>query len=492
MEKTISNPAYSLKDFRLLPGYTTEKCGLGEISLRSRLCSRGEDYIFLDLPFISAAMQSVTGIQLATALAELGGVGVIPLGNSIEAQCMKVRKVKQYKAGFQTDIICFSPSQKLLEVQKTIEKNGFNTFPVTDNGLFHGRFVGIITDKYFDSRFDLDKTVEDRMKIDPQVGIDVHDLKEANRLMIKFGHGFLPVISIEGTLQAVVFKKDLDKHIKFPDATVDDQKRLRVGAAVSTHSEDRDRVAELIENGVDFLVIDASDGFTVYQKNMIEWIKQTYQIPVIGGNVVDGKAFDKLVEAGADGIKVGMGIGSGCITQEVRATGRGQATALIEVVKSRDYYAEDNRYIPVIADGGISCPSDIAIALAIGADCVMMGNFFARLDESPGRTHLVNGKKLKEYWMEGSLIGHNYRRYQKNSSSFFEEGVHGFVPSEGSIYDILPVARKRLISTLSTAGVSNMDEFHEWSVIELQSRHAIEDSRVHNMVMRDIPFEILN
>lgn len=371
MKKFIQEPAYSLKDFRLLPGYTHEECEVRDISLRSPLCRDKEDFIMLDLPFLSAAMQSVTSVRLATALAELGGVGVIPLGNSIEEQCRKVESVKQYKTGF-------------------------------------------------------------------------------------------------------------------PRPTADARNMLRVGAAVSTHPEDRERITELIKTGVDFIVIDASDGFTIYQSSTIEWIKENHRIPVIGGNVITDRAFDTLVKAGADAVKVGMGAGSGCITQDVKGTGRGQATAIMEVVKARDAFAASNRYIPVIADGGISSPADIAIALALGADSVMMGNFFARFNESHGREFEINGKKVKEYWMEGSIKGHNDRRYQHSMDNFFEEGVSGFVPLEGSIYDLLPISRKRLVSTFRSIGAASMDDFHRLSVLELQSSMAQFDGRVHGMVQFDI------
>ena len=485
MKKLIQEPAYSLRDFRLLPGYTHEGCDFEDVSLKSPLCGMGDDFIVLDLPFISAAMQSVTSVRIATALAELGGVGVIPLGDPVEKQCLKVKTVKQYKAGFQTGIICFSPSQKIKEVQDVIERDGFKTFPVTDSGLFHGRLLGIITDKDFDSRFDLDKPVEERMKKELQVGIDISDLGEANRLMIKFGHGFLPVVSNEGTLQSVVFKKDLDKHIKFPCATEDAQKRLRVGAAVSTHPEDRERVDALVETDIDFIVMDASDGHTIYQKETIEWIKKKYDIPVIGGNIVTKEAFNMLVDAGADAVKVGMGTGSGCITQAEKAAGRGMATTIIETAEARDSMAAGYRYIPIIADGGINTAADITIALALGADSVMMGNFFARMDESPGKEITIKGEKVKEYWMEGSMKAHNNRRYHHNSHSFFEEGIEGFVPGAGSVYDVLPISRAKLISAFRTAGASDIKEFHELSVLELQSQRSINDGSIHDMIHRD-------
>ena len=491
MKKLLSTTSQSLKDFRLLPGYTHENCKMGEISLRSPLCLYGDDFIFLDLPFLSAAMRAVTGIKMATSLAELGGVGVIPLDSSIEDQCEKVKKVKRYKAGFQTDLVTFSSSNSLAEVKEAMEKTKYRTFPVTDTGIFHGKLVGIITDKDFDSRYDLELKVADRMKRNIDSGVEIEDLAEANRLMIHYGHGFLPILSREGTLQSAVFKKDLDLHIRYPNATVDPQKRLRVGAAVSTHPEDQDRVRELIQTETDFIVIDSSDAFTCYQKGMIEWIKKEFDIPVIGGNVVTASAFQMLAEAGADAVKIGIGTGSGCITQEVKATGRGQATAIMEVAKARDDYARNGKYLPLIADGGIHSPADIAIALAMGADTLMMGNYFARFTESPGRIRKIQGKTFKEYWMEGSMRGHNLRRYGQASDTFFEEGVEGYVPYAGSIYDHVPLSKKRLEAALHATGASTIDEFHKSAVLEQQSPLAQMDGKVHHVVQSDTPLESL-
>ena len=482
MKQIISTPSYSLKDFRILPAYTDDKCKRQNVSLKTRLCSWKEEFINLELPFISAAMQAVSGIEMATALAELGGVAVLPIGHSIEEQCRKVKIVKQYKAGFQTDIISTSPMTPIAELINMIQDTGYSIFPVTDTGLFHGKLIGVITDKDFDPRYDHDLPVQERMRQDVHKGVEIDDLKEANQLMIQYGHGFLPIVSKEGTLQSVVFKKDLDKHIKHPQATVDNQKRLRVGAAISTYEDDRMRIKELIENEVDFLVIDSSDGDTSFQKDTLGWIKDRFDIPVIGGNVVTSDGFNMLAEAGVNAVKVGMGIGSGCITQETKGNGRGQATAILDVVRTRDAYAETNRYLPIIADGGITCPADIAIALALGADSVMMGNFFARFSESPSLTHSLNGKPVKEYWMEGSQKALNYRRYTLDPDTFFEEGVSGFVPLVGSIYDFLPITQQQLKASLSTAGVSSIEELHSQAVLELQSSAALMDSRIHNMV----------
>jgi len=482
MKHLLKSPAYSLKDFRLLPGYTDEKSAINMVSLKTKLCCNQKDYIYLELPFISAAMQAVTGVEMATALAELGGVGVFPLDVSIGDQCRKVKTVKHYKAGFQTDIITLSPGTPLGEVKKIIVESGYSIFPVTDTGIFHGKLLGVITDKDFDPRYDLGLTVSARMRKDVQVGVEVEDLKEANRLMIQCGRGFMPIVTCEGTLQSVVFKKDLDKHIRHPHATVDHRKRLRVGAAVSTHAEDKERIRELVAAEVDFFVIDSSDGFTCYQKQTLEWIKKHTSIPVIGGNIVTREGFEMLANAGADAVKIGMGIGSGCITQEAKATGRGQATAIMETVNARNEYAEKYRYIPVIADGSISIPAEIAVALALGADAVMMGNFFARFTESPGQVKHINGQRVKEYWMEGSKKGLNYRRYYQSPETFFEEGISGFVPFMGSVYDVLPVSQQRLKSTFSTVGAENISEFHQKAVLELQSVSAYHDGQVHNMI----------
>ncbi len=481
MKNLILTPAYSLKDFRLLPGYTDETCSINNISLSTRLCCQEDEYIFLDLPFVSAAMQAVTGVEMATALAELGGVGVLPVSDTIDNQCRKVSKIKQYKAGFQKDILTFSPNDLLSDVKATIDRTSYSIFPVTDSGVFHGKLMGVITDKDFHTQYDLDLKVSERMKMNVRTGVEVTNLKEANSLMIQYGHGFLPIISREGTLMSVVFKKDLDKHITHPNATTDPKKRLRVGAAVSTHPEDRERIKELVSRDVDFLLIDSSDGYTVYQEDTITWIKSNFNIPVIAGNVVTGEGFQMLANAGADAVKVGMGIGSGCTTQEAKATGRGQATALVEVVKKREAHAKTNRYIPIIADGSINTPSDIAVAIALGADIVMMGNFFARFDESPGMTRTINGNKCKEYWMEGSLKAQNLRRYNQNRETFFQEGATGYVPFEGSIYDSLPISKQRLKATLSTIGSATIDDFHKKVILERQSSAAQKDSHVHNM-----------
>jgi len=483
MARITEKKSLSLKDFRLLPGYTDEKSGIDNVSLRTRLCRFEKDYLHLEIPFISAAMQAVTGVKLAVALAQSGGAGVLPVSQEIDEQCKELEQIKRYKAGFQTNLITFSEEDNINRLVQVIQETGYKIFPVTDTGVFHGKLTGIITDKDFDMRYDRELCIRDRMRIDIQYGVEINDLKEANEIMIRYGRGFLPVVSKEGTLQAVVFKKDLDKHIRHPDAFVDSRKRLCVGAAVSTHPEDRDRAKELVKNQVDFLVIDASDGYSVYQAETLKWLKQQFSVPVIAGNVVTKEGFLMLAELGADAVKIGMGVGSGCITQEVKATGRGQATAVMEIAEERDLFAQKKHYVPLVADGSIISTADIVIALSLGADTVMMGNFFARFTEGNSSSiRNQKGKDYKEYWMEGSRKAFNHRRYSLHSNNFFEEGVAGYVSHIGSLYDHIPGYRNKLKAALSTAGVSTIKELHQKAVLEIMSPGTKLDSEVHSMV----------
>ena len=493
MAKVLPNPSHSLKEFRILPGYTPVDGNAPNVELKTRLCRKGDGFIYLNTPFLSAAMQAVTGVEMAISLAQLGGIGILPVSQPIDEQCAKVGQVKRFKAGFQTNIVTLAPQQSISEVAHIIRDTGYTTFPVTQSGQFHDKLIGILTDKDFDERRDLECTVDERMKTDVQSGTEVTELRAANELMIRYGRGFLPILSRDGILQTVVFKKDLDKHLRHPNESIDGQKRLLVGAAISTHPEDRERVQALVEHDVDVLVIDASDGHTEYQREMIQYVKQQCNTPVIGGNIVTEDGFRFLVEAGADAVKVGMGIGSGCTTQEVKATGRGQGTTLMEVGATRDQWLKDTgSYIPLVADGGISGPAEMSIGLALGANAIMMGNFFARYTESQGSLmRNAAGEIVKEYWMEGSMRAHNMRRYAQTKENFFEEGISGFVPHVGSIFDKLPTVTHMLRATLATAGCRTIDSLHADAVLEMQSPSALMDSKIHDIVPMNVDQQIL-
>ncbi len=493
MSKVLDRPSHSLREFRILPGYTPPDGNALNVDLTTRLCRSGDGYLRLHTPFLSAAMQAVTGTEMAIAIAQLGGIGILPVSQTIEEQSEKIGRVKRFKAGFQTSITTLSPRQTIADVIRIMEETGYSTFPVTDTGEFHARLLGVITDKDFDVRRDHALTVEERMRTDVQYGVDISDLKEANRLMIKFGRGFLPIVDAGGILQTAVFKKDLDKHLQHPNESIDAQKRLLVGAAVSTHPEDRERVQCLVEHEVDVIVVDASDGHTHYQRQMVEWIKSTCGVPVVAGNVVTSRGFEFLAETGADAVKVGMGIASGCTTQEVKATGRGQGSALLGVGPARDRHADaTGEYLPLIADGGMAGPAEMSVALALGADALMLGNFFARYTESAGNLmRNAAGEIVKEYWMEGSAKARNHRRYAQLKDLFFEEGITGYVPHLGSIFEKLPLVVQILRSTLATAGCRTMDELHEKAVLEMQSPSALRDSDVHDMVPSNFEQQIL-
>ena len=482
MKCVLTEPSRSIREYRLLPGFTGRDTTMGNMSLKTRLCRRGEGFLHLNIPLVSAAMQAVTGTAMATALSALGGVGVLPLSASADEQCAAVRAVKRFKAGFQTEVITFAPDQPIGQVQQTIDQTGFRRFPVTDTGHSHGRLIGIITDKDFDQRRDQSVCVRERMTAMVQTGPEDMSLKQANEMMITAGRGCLPIVSKEGTLHSVVFRKDLNRHISHPQATVDGRKRHIVGAAVSTYEQDRHCIEALIKSEVDFLVLDASHGHTAYQQEALAWIKKYCDVPVIAGNVVTADGFYHLARSGADAVKIGMGIGSGCITQAVKSTGRGQATAIMEVAAARNVYlAETGTYVPLVADGGLISAAEIVLALAMGADTVMMGNFFARFSESPGPLLEARGQQVKAYWMEASAKALNYRRYYQSPATFFEEGISGFVPFEGSIYDALPQTLNKIKAALSTAGVCTIEDLQRTAVLERQSFAALNDAAVHNI-----------
>jgi IMP dehydrogenase len=489
MATVLESTSRSLKEFRLLPALTAGSGGMDTTSIATRLCrdpaARQADtpYIRLATPFVSAAMQAVTGAEMAIAVARLGGVGVIPVSQGVDAQCRVVEAVKRFKGGFQTDLRTLSPGQTLGHVVAIMQQTGYTRFPVTDTGVFHGKLLGVLTDNDFNLDGDLDFRVADRMRKDVQTGVEIDDLRDANALMIETGRGFLPIVSQEGTLLSVVFKKDRDKHLRHPAETVDADRRLRVAAAVSTHPEDRERMRTLLSCDVDVIAIDASDGHTAWQRDAIEYARTLGDVPVIAGNVVTAEGFAFLAAAGASAVKVGMGVGSGCITQAVKATGRGQATALAQISAARDRHADDTgEYVPLIADGGIGSAAEIVVALALGADSVMLGNLLARYSESPGETvRGPTGESFKEYWMEGSRRAANARRYGHTQRLFFEEGIEGFVPHEGSIYDGLPAIALALRSSLATAGCADLAELKERAVLEVQSEASLRDAAVRGM-----------
>lgn len=456
----------------------------------------GEDpAITLNIPFVSSIMQSVSDSGMAKALAKEGGVSFIFGSQSIEDQCRMVREVKNYKAGFVESRANITPESTLKDVIALKERTGFSTIGVTEDGSPTGVFCGLITGRdYRENRDPLDKKVKDFMTpindlIYAKNGIT---LTEANDIVWDHKLNTLPILDENQRLVYFVFRKDYDSHKLNPNELSDVNKRLIVGAGINSRDYTK-RVPALVEAGVDVLCIDSSDGHSEWQKETIEYIKNKIgkHVLVGAGNVVDKEGFLYLAEAGADFVKVGVGGGSICITREQKGIGRGQATALIEVAEARDEYFEaTGEYIPICSDGGIVQDYHMTLALAMGADFLMMGRYFARFDESPTRKLLIGGNYVKEYWGEGSNRARNWQRYDMggndNSNSLkFEEGVDSYVPYAGKLKDNIDITLGKIKSTMCSCGVSSLKQLQREAKLTLVSSTSIIEGGAHDVMVKD-------
>ena len=411
----INEPSRTFGEYLLIPGYTSAECIPSNVSLRTPLVKfkKGEEpEISLNIPMTSAIMQSVSDDKLAIALAKEGGLSFIYGSQSIESEAEMVARVKAYRAGFVVSDSNLCPEDTLADVLELKERTGHSTMAVTEDGTPHGRLIGIVTSRdYRVSRMDPAAKVRDFMTRFEDVIYAYEDttLKEANDIIWEHKLNSLPIIDKDQHLISMVFRKDYDSHKENENELIDKSKRFMVGAGINTRDY-RDRVPALLKAGADVLCIDSSDGYTEWQKRVIEYIREEYgdSVKVGAGNVVDREGFRFLAEAGADFIKIGVGGGAICITREQKGIGRGQATAVMEVARARDeYFEETGVYIPICSDGGIVHDYHVTLALAMGADFVMLGRYFARFDESPTKRVNVNGSYMKEYWGEGSARARN-------------------------------------------------------------------------------------
>lgn len=488
----------TFSEYLLLPNLTTRECVPDNVSLRAPLVKyrKGEEDcpINLNLPFTSAIMQSVSNDGLAIALARSGGMSFIFGSQSIESQCEMIRKVKKYKAGFVPSDTNLSPEATVTDVIRLKEKTGHSTVPITSDGTSTGKLLGIVTSRdYRISRITGDEKVKDFMTpienmIVAKEGVT---LSEANDIIWDHKLNQLPIIDEEGKLVSLVFRKDYDSHKANPNEMLDSHKRLLVGAGINTRDY-QERVPALLEAGADVLCIDSSDGFSEWQKDTIQWIKQNCgeDVRVGAGNVIDAEGFRFLVNAGADFIKVGIGGGSICITRETKGIGCGQASAVIAVAKERDiYYKETGIYIPLCSDGGIVYDYHMTLALAMGADFLMLGRYFARFDESPTRRLNVNGNYVKEYWGEGSNRARNWQRYddgQNNSGKMvFEEGVDSYVPYAGKLKDNVENTAAKIKATMCSCGSVTLDEFKDKARLVIVSPTSIVEGGAHDVIRKD-------
>jgi IMP dehydrogenase len=442
-------------------------------------------------------MQAVSGTDMGVALARQGGVAFVFCSQSIESQAAMIAKIKSHKAGFVRSDSNVKPSATLRELLEVMKKTGHSTVPVTDDGTNTGKFMGIITDKdFWEFEDDLSSKVQAHMTpkekvIHGTVGIT---LKEANHLLYKHKKEALPILEADGRLNSLVFKKDYVDHINNPLELLDARKRLVAAAGINTHDY-QERLPALVEAGVDVVSFDSSDGFSEFQRDAAVWAREKYgdSIVIGGGNVVSAEGFDYLVkEARLDFVKVGIGGGSICITREQKGIGRGQASALMEVVQARDkYFQESGIYVPICSDGGLANDTQIIIALAMGADFVMMGRYFAMTDESPTPKVSIKGRIYKPYWGEGSNRARNWQRYQDDkgaSKMHFEEGVDGYVPVVGSVNEVLAVTLEKLRATMCNLGSKDLREFNRNAVLTLVSEQSIEEGGTSNIIQVDSKF----
>ena len=488
-------PCHTFNEYLLIPGYTGENCVPQNVSLRTALTKyrKGQEKpaIELNIPVVSAIMQSVSDDKLAIALAKEGGISFIYGAQSIEDEAAMVGRVKGYKAGFVVSASNLTPDHTLADVLALKEKNGFSTIAVTEDGTANGRLLGIVTSRdYRVSRMSTDLKVRDFMTpLDKLVTAPAETtLSVANDIIWDHKLNSLPIVDRDGRLMYFVFRKDYASHKENPLELLDKNKRFLVGAGINTRDY-QERIPALLSAGADVLCIDSSEGYTVWQERVLSWVREKYgdSVKIGAGNVVDREGFLFLAKAGADFVKVGIGGGSICITRETKGIGRGQATALIEVVQSRDeYFKETGVYIPICSDGGIVYDHHMTLALAMGADFVMMGRYFARFDESPGAKVMVNGVYMKEYWGEGSNRARNWQRYDLGGSAklSFEEGVDSFVVYAGSLHDNLEISLYKIKSTMCNCGVINLEDLRQNARITLVSSTSIVEGGYHDVTLR--------
>ena len=489
-----SEPSHTFSEYLLVPGYTSPECIPANVSLRTPLVKfkKGEESpIYLNIPMVSAIMQSVSDDRMAIALAKEGGISFIYGSQSVEDEAAMVARVKGYKAGFVTSDSNLPPTGTLQDVLDLKKRNGHSTVAITDDGTATGKLVGIVTGRdYRVSRMDPSTRIDTFMTPLEKLitAPESTTLKEANDIIWDHKLNSLPIVNDAGQLLYFVFRKDYEQHKENPTELLDSHKRYLVGAGINTKDYEQ-RVPALVEAGADVLCIDSSEGYSCWQAQTLAFIREKYgdSVKVGAGNVVDKDGFLFLAKAGADFVKVGIGGGSICITRETKGIGRGQATALIEVAAARDaYFAETGIYVPICSDGGIVHDYHMTLALAMGADFLMLGRYFARFDESPTNKLMINGSYVKEYWGEGSNRARNWQRYDVGGSSklSFEEGVDSYVTYAGPLHDNVEASLYKVKSTMCNCGVTTIPDLQRDAKLTLVSATSIVEGGYHDVQLR--------
>ena len=439
-----SEPSHTFSEYLLVPGYTSPDCIPANVSLRTPLVKfrkgQEESPLSLNIPLVSAIMQSVSNDTLAVALAKEGGISFIYGSQSVEDEAAMVARVKSYKAGFVPSDSNLSPDATMQDVLDLKKRTGHSTVAITSDGTSQGKLLGIVTSRdYRVSRMDPATKVSTFMTPFERLitAPEGTTLKEANDIIWDHKLNSLPIVSADGRLLYFVFRKDYEQHKENPNELLDAHKRYIVGAGINTKD---------------------------YEK----------RVPA-------------LIEAGADFVKVGIGGGSICITRETKGIGRGQATALIEVAAARDeYFAETGIYVPICSDGGIVHDYHMTLALAMGADFIMLGRYFARFDESPTNRVLVNGQYMKEYWGEGSNRARNWQRYDLGGGTglAFEEGVDSYVTYAGPLKENVAKSLYKVKSTMCNCGVTNIPDLQKNAKLTLVSATSIVEGGYHDVVLK--------
>ncbi len=488
-------PSRTFSEYLLLPGYTSRECIPVNVNLKTPLVKfrKGEEEcpLSLNIPLVSAIMQSVSNDTMAIALAKEGGVSFIYGSQSIEDEAAMVARVKGYKAGFVVSDSNLTPESTLSDVLALVEQTGHSTMAVTDDGTANGKLLGVVTGRdYRVSRMSEETKVSDFMTPLEKLVIAPENttLKDANDIIWEHKLNSLPIVDADGKLLYFVFRKDYSHHKENPQELLDANKSYIVGAGINTLDYEK-RVPALVEAGADVLCIDSSEGYTVWQEQTLAFIREKYgdKVKVGAGNVVDREGFMFLAKAGADFVKVGIGGGSICITRETKGIGRGQATALIEVAAARDeYYAETGIYVPICSDGGIVHDYHMTLALAMGADFLMLGRYFARFDESPTNKLMINGAYVKEYWGEGSNRARNWQRYDLGGKAklSFEEGVDSYVTYAGSLSDNVAKSLYKVKSTMCNCGVLTIPDLQKNAKLTVVSATSIVEGSYHDVTLK--------
>ena len=495
MATVLKEPSRTFNEYLLIPGYSDMEARPENVSLRTPVVKfkKGEESeLYMNIPLTSAVMQAVSDDNMAVALAKEGGISFIFGSQSVESQAAMVKRAKSYKAGFVPSDSNLKPDATLKDVLDLKAEKGHSTIAITEDGTADGKLLGIVTSKdYRVSRMDTSTPVTDFMTpFDKMVwGSEGITLSEANDLIWDNKVNQLPIIDKKQRLTSFVFRKDYDSHKENPNELLDEHKRYVIGAAVNTRDYEK-RIPALVEAGADVFCFDSSEGYSVWQEKGLKWVRDTYgdSVKIGAGNVVDADGFNFLAEHGADFVKIGIGGGSICITREQKGIGRGQASAVQAVAEARDkYFEKTGVYIPICSDGGIVYDYHMTLALAMGADFIMLGRYFARFDESPSNRLIINGNYVKEYWGEGSNRARNWERYDLGGDPKmkFEEGVDSYVPYAGGLKENVQLSLNKVKSTMCNCGMTDLASLRRDAKMTLVSATSIVEGGAHDVILRD-------